>query len=71
VVGDINQLGEANLFHLLLSGDGEERKVRFRASDIDLDSDWIKGAAVKHVGETKFTGTATQTNWRKDDCGLR
>lgn len=55
VVGDINQMGEANLFHLLLSGDGKERKVRFRASSIELDSEWIKGAAVKHVGETKFT----------------
>src|SRR6202035_453921 len=55
VVGDINQLGEANLFHLVLRGDGEEREARFRAFGIELDSKWIKGAAIKHVGETKFT----------------
>jgi hypothetical protein len=55
VVGDINQKGEANLFHLVLSGDGAEREIRFRAPDIELDSKWIRGAAVKHVGETRFT----------------
>lgn len=55
VVGDIDQRGKAWLFHLMLREDGKEREVVFRTTDVDRNSGWIKGAAVKEIGETRFT----------------
>ena len=54
VIGDPNEEREAILLHLLLSDKNGKRYVRFRITDLD-DGDWIVGAAVKQVGETRFT----------------
>jgi hypothetical protein len=40
---------------LMLREYGIEREVVFRTTDVDRKSGWIKGAAVKEVGQTRFT----------------
>jgi hypothetical protein len=55
VVGNIDRRGKAWPFHLMLREDGTEYEVVFRTTDIDRKSGWIKGVAVKDVGETRFT----------------
>lgn len=46
--------GEAVLLHLVLQGDGKDRKVRFEMRNVDETSKYIKGATVQPVGETKY-----------------
>ena len=55
VVGNPKEEGEAFLFHLILSDKDGKRCVKFRATGVDSDSEWIVGAAVKQVGQTRFT----------------
>ena len=54
VVGDPSKRG-AFLFHLVLRGDGATRRVEFRASNVNSKSEWIVGASVKPVGQTKYS----------------
>ena len=53
VVGDLSK-HQAFLFHLLLEGDGAQRRVRLHLSNVDYQSRWITGAAVTPVGQTKY-----------------
>ena len=55
VVGDPNKKGEAFLLHLVLREKDRQRSVRFASTDVELDSEWLVGAAVKYVGQTNFT----------------
>ena len=54
VVGDPRKVGDAFLFHLMLRGEGAKRRVRLRVHNVDSESEWITGGAVKAVGETKY-----------------
>jgi len=49
VVGDPNHDNDAFLFHLLLRDKDGKRSVKFRAVNVDSDSDWIIGAAITLV----------------------
>jgi hypothetical protein len=54
VIGD-PALGGSFLLHLLLRGDGATRCAEFRVSNVKPDSEWIVGATVQLVGETKYS----------------
>ena len=55
VVGDPNKRTGAYLFHLVLRDRKGKRRVEFRSTGVDSESEQLIDAAVTTVGETKFT----------------
>ena len=55
VVGDPNKRGDAFLLHLVLRDREGNRRIEFRSTGVDSNSEWLIGAAVAAIGETKFT----------------